>query len=268
MAISSRAAWAVGLLGVAGVVGPAYGQGDGAVRKAAGNGSAPAASAPKAEFRPTIVATIDLEAIVRGYEKYKFQVEQLKAESLAKQGQLKSVFAEAQQIAKEMEKLQQGSKDFNDRNNKLTELKAKLQAGQETLKREDEVKYVELMANTYKEAQEMTTAYARSRGIQCVLKIANEPMDSQNPDSVMAAMARPVMYSDPALDITRSVLYNLNKTYVEAGGPVVKAPAVGAATTDEATTPASAERTAPAASQGQGRPAGNTGRTAPPRGQK
>lgn len=245
MAKTSRAALAMGLgvLGIAGLVGVAYGQqGDGAVRKTSSNQAPVATSSTGKSTIP--IATIDLEAVLRGYEKTKFQVDQLKAESLAKQGQLKTVFAEAQAIAKEMEALQPASKDFKDRSNKLNELKAKLTAGKENLEGEDRMKYVEIMANSYKEAQEMTKSWATSRGIACVIKISNEPINTGDPDSVMAAMARPVMYSDATLDITRSVLWNLNKIYVDGGGPVVKTPAVGAATTDEATTPASA--TAPA----------------------
>jgi Skp family chaperone for outer membrane proteins len=243
MAISTRAGFAMGLglLGVAGLVSVTYGQqGDGSVRKAAGNG---AAAAAPATFPKAVIATIDLESVLRGYEKAKFLVDQLKAEQIAKDGQLKTVYTEAQQIAKEMDTLQPGSKDFKEREAKLTEFKLKLQAGSETLKREQQAKYVEIMANSYKEAQDMTRRYASGKGITCVLKNNSEPTKATDPDSVMAMMSQPVMYSDASLDITRSVLYNLNKEYTEAGGQIVKTP-VGEATTDDATKPASAERPA------------------------
>lgn len=242
MAKTSRAALAMGLgmLGIAGLVGVSYGQqGDGAVRKTAGN-TAPTAERTAAPSSAKIpIATIDLEAVLRGYEKAKFQVDQLKAESLAKQGQLKGIFSEAQQIAKEMESLQPASKDFKDRSGKLNEYKAKLTAGKENLEAEDRTKYIEIMANSYKEAQELTKSFATSRNISCVIKISSEPINTNDPDSVMAAMARPVMYSDATLDITRHVLYNLNKNYVDGGGQIVKTAPAGAATLDDATAPAS-----------------------------
>lgn len=246
MAISSRAALALGLgmIGVAALVGVTYGQqGDGGVKKAAGNGAQANGAAATPTPKPTVIATIDLEAVLRGYEKAKYQAEQLQAESLAKQGQLKSVAAEAQNLAKEMETLQQGSKDFKDRGQKLSELKAKFNAGKENLQAENQMKYVEMMAVCYKEAQDMTSRYAKSRGITCVLKTSSEPIKSEDPDSVMAAMARPVMYSDASLDITRSVLWNLNREYTDAGGPIAKNPP-GAATIDEAAAPASGEKPA------------------------
>lgn len=260
MTISPRAASAMGLglLGVAVVVSAAYAQqGDGAVRKTAGAGTA---TAPPASFPKAVVATIDLESVLRGYEKAKFLVDQLKAEGIAKEGQLKGVYTEAQQLAKELDALPPGTKDFKEREAKLTELKLKLQAGGETLKREQQAKYIEIMANSYKEAQVMTMRYATGKGITCVLKNNSEPVKSTDPDSVMAMMAQPVMYCDASLDITRSVLYNLNKEYTEAGGQIVKTP-VGEATTDDSARPASAERPAP------NRPAAPaTGRPAAPRG--
>ena len=181
---------------------------------------------------------------MRGYEKAKFQLSQLDAERLAKMGQLKSIVSEAQQVAKEMESLQAGSKDFKEREGKLTEYKLKLQSGEENMKRELQAKYVELLTNAYKEVQDMTRRYAGPRGITCVLKINSEPFKATDPESAMAAMAQPVLFVDGTLDITRSVLYNLNKEYTENGGQIVKTP-VGEATTDAATKPASTERTAP-----------------------
>ena len=249
MAKTTRAAllMGAGVMGIVGLASLSYGQqGDPKVRKT--DAPAIAAEKPAAAAKAAIpIATIDLEAVLRGYEKAKFQVDQLKAESLAKQGQLKGVFAEAQTVAKEMETLSPGSKDFKDRAAKLTEFKAKLQAGKETLEGEDRMKYVEIMASAYKEAQEMSTRYAESRNISCVIKISNEPINTNDPDSVMAAMARPIMYSHASLDITRSVLWNLNKVYTDAGGPIVKTAAVGEATTDEAAKPASATQAQPKA---------------------
>lgn len=245
MAISTRATLAMGfgLLGAAGLVSATYGQqGDGAVRKTSGNGAA-AAPATATTFPKASVATIDLEAVIRGYEKAKFQIDQLKAEGIAKAAQLQAIVSEAKQLVKEMETLQAGSKDFKEREAKLTEMKAKLTSGDETLKREQQARYVEILSNSYKDAQAMTQRYAESRGITCVLKNNAEPFKTSDPESAMAAMSQPVMYVDVNLDISRHVLHNMNQDYIRSGGQVVKTPTVGEATTDDATKPASAERT-------------------------
>src|SRR4051812_42297624 len=75
MAISSRAALALslGTVCAATLVGVTYGQqGDGAAKKSSGTG-APASSAPAPAPKPTVIATIDLEVVLRGYEKAKYQ---------------------------------------------------------------------------------------------------------------------------------------------------------------------------------------------------
>lgn len=250
MAISLRAGWAMGLgiLGAAALVGVSHGQNDGAVQKTASGGATASAKPPV----PAVLGSIDLESIFRGYEKAKFQMEQLKADSLTKEGQLKGIIAEAKQIAKEMETFQPGSKDFKDRDAKLTHLKADLQAVKESAERDGQAKYAEIMAVFYKEVQDMTMQVARAKGITYVVRVSTEAVNSQDPEGVMAAMARPVVYSDPSCDITRTVVYNLNLKYQKEGGPTVKTPP-GTATTDEAATPASATRTAvPAPAPGSG----------------
>ncbi|MDB5349894.1 MAG: hypothetical protein JWN86_1141 [Planctomycetota bacterium] len=252
MAISSRAGWAMGLgiLGVAALVSVSHGQGDGAVQKTAGK-----AAAPATKFVPAVVGSIDLEAVFRGYEKSKFHIEQLKAEGMAREGELKGFIAQAKGIAKEMEALQPGSKDFKDRDGKLTQLKANLQAVKESAEREGQAKYAEIMATFYKEVQAMTKIAAERKGISYVVRVSNEPLDSQDPEGVMAAMARPVVFSDPSTDITSWVLWNLNQAYIQSGGPVAKNPA-GTATTDEQAKPAAATRPVPRTATGTAAPSG------------
>ena len=244
MAISSRAGWALGLgmLGVAGLVSVSRGQGDGAVQKTSGTAPAGAsANRPK----EAVVGSIDLEAVFRGYEKVKFHMEGLQAEGMAKEGQLKGFMADARQTAKEMEQFQPGSTDFKTRSAKMTELKAKLESTKQTAEREMQERQIEIMGTFYKEVQAMTRAVAFQNGLTYVLRVSNEALDSANPEAVMAAMARPVVYADPTTDITRTVLYNLNLQYEKAGGQKAQAPVEDAGTAAPAAVPAAAPAAAP-----------------------
>ena len=259
MAISSRSVWALGLgiLGVGGLVGVSHGQqGDGDVKKAAAN---PSVTAPAPRPAATVVGSIDLEAVFRGYEKTKFHMEQLKAEALAKQGELKGYATEAQQVFEEMKNFQQGTADFKARDAKMTKLKANMTAVKETAEREGQAKYAEIMATFYKEVQEKTAQVAKSKGITYVVRVSNEAIDSQDPEGVMAAMARPVVYADPATDLTRWVVYNLNLTYQQNGGQIVKTPPAGAAETG-AESPATAPAARPPVPKAAARPAAGTPR--------
>ena len=270
MAISSRAGWALGLgvLGVAAWVGVSHGQGDGSVQKTSGNGTA----TTTAKAVPAVLGSIDLETVFRGYEKTKFHMEQLKADAMAKEGQLKGYIAQAKDVAKEMEALQPGSKDFKDRDAKLTQLKANLQAVKESAQREFGMKEGEIMATFYKEVQVMCSRVARAKGMTYIVRVQNEAINSQDPESAMSAMSRPVVWSDPTSDITTTVVWNLNQEYLKAGGPVVKNPA-GAAAVDEDTKPAAATGATRQAAPRTAAPAPRTaapagGRSAAPAGEK
>ncbi len=264
MAMSTRAGLAVGALGVASLVvavgvSTSHGQGDGEVRKA-GASAAPtrAAAAPT----PSVIGTIDMMTVFQGYEKAKFLTEGLKTEVLAKEGQLKGIAAEGKQIGKEMENYQPGTKDFKDRDAKLTQLRVKLEAEKQTAERETQLKQAEIIAIFQKEAQEMIARVAYSKGITHVLQVTNAPINTQDPDGVIAAMGRQVLYADPKTDITKTVLYNMNLEYQKAGGQVVKAPA-GAAEVNPAVEDPAADAPAarPAAkSAARPAPAGNSGR--------
>ena len=67
-----------------------------------------------------------------------------------------------------------------------------------------------------------------------VVKVSNEPITGANPNSVMAAMSKTVVYADPSSDVTNDVIYNLNLRYKKAGGVTPKA----ATATPAATAPA------------------------------
>ncbi len=267
MAISTRAGLTLGLaaLGVAVAVGVSHGQADPAVRKTASGASGAADKPAVVKLMPAVVGTIDVMSVFQNYEKTKFQMEQFKAEAMAKRAQLSAIAAEGKQIVKEMESFEQGSKDFKDRASKFTEIKAKLEATKQNAEMDGQVKQVEIMAVFHKEMKAMTEAVARMKGVTTVVAISSAPLNTQDPDSVMAAMSFPIVWADPNTDLTRHVLHNLNNRYIEAGNPVAKNTApVG--TADEAPATAPAARPAAAPGNANTRSAPSTGRGAAPAG--
>jgi len=220
MSVSTRAAWAVGfgLVGLAILVGPTLGQQqDSGVRKTnAGNAT------PKPPG-PTIIGTVDLDAVFKGYEKVKADSEEFKSAALVKKNELMKLMTEAQQEQEMLAKLAPGSVDSKKHENRITELKAQHQAGMESAEREFALKEAQALATLYKEIQAMVTAVAKYKGMTYVVKVSNEPISGANPNSVMAAMSKTVVYADPRNDLTNDVIYNLNRNYKPAGGAAPKA---------------------------------------------
>ena len=237
MVISARAILSLGFsaMGLGLLVAPALGQEqDGGVRRTANTAS----TAPVAPV-PPVIGTIDMDAVFKNYEKVKVSSEDFKAAAQARKADLMKIQAEAQQEAEMLAKYTQGTEDFKKHENRMTELKAKFEAGRETAERDFAAREAEAMATLYKEIQAMVARVAQWKKMTYIVKVSNQPISGGNPNSVMAAMANTIVYADPRNDITNDVVFNLNRMYKATGGTPAK-PAAGA------TTPAPAGGSAPA----------------------
>jgi outer membrane protein len=236
MVVSSRAVVAVGIA-LAGVgiasLNVAAQQADGSVRKAAtpANAAAPRTAAPAAAAPvPAVFGTVDIEAVFKNYDKVKAQQEEFKAAALAKHNELLKIQTEAQEEAAKLQKYTPNGVDAKKAEDHITQLKAQLEAGREQAQRDFALRESEMLATLYKEVQDMVAAVARHQGLTYVFQISNEPVSGSNPNSVMAAMSKTVVYSDPRNDITKAVTGYLNQRYKAAGGVAPKAAATQGAT--------------------------------------
>ncbi len=240
MVVSSRAIVAVGfgLVGLGCLASPAAAQGvDGTVRKAAGQAptQTSAASAPKPKAAlPAVIGTVDLKAVFDNYEKVKAQKEEFKAAAMAKSKDLMALQSEGQEEAQKLSKMTPNSVDAKKIEDHISEIKAKLEAGREQAQRDFALRESEMLATLYKEVQEMVQRIAEYKGMTYIVQVSNEQVSGSDPNSVMAAMAKTVVYSDPRADITKDVWHNLNLRYQAAGGTAPKAGANAA----RASTPA------------------------------
>lgn len=198
------------------------------------------------------IGSIDMDRVFKDYKKVKFTSEQLKSDALAKQAELQKLMAQMRQIAQELEGMAPGQPDFKAKETEITKLKAQLEAERESAQADFARREAEALATIYKEVQEMTAAVARQQAMTYVVKVSSEPVTGSDPNSVMAAMARSVVYFDPSMDVTNRVVYYLNQRYEAAGGAAPAATSNTAAPTDPAAKTTSA--TAPAAAPAQAPP--------------
>ena len=207
---------ALSLMGLAFLVGPSLGQQqDGSVRRTA----SPTKGAPMPpEPIPPIIGTVDIESVFNNYEKVKGLNKEFSAAMAARKNGLMKILSEAQSEAEMLAKLAPGTEDYRKHENKVTELKARHEAGREQAEREFTQRQAEMMATLYKEVQAMVSKIAVWRKMNYVLKISNQPVSGANPNSVMAAIASTMVYADPRNDITADVIHNLNLVYKRSMG--------------------------------------------------
>jgi outer membrane protein len=221
MVVSSRGILAIGLslTGVALLVGPSLGQQpDGSIRKSAGqsSGSPPTPVAP-------FIGTVDVEYVFKNYEKVKVANKEFNAAMLARKNDLMKIMSEAQQEAELMQRFNPGTEDYKKHEIRVTELKARHEAGREQAERDFALRQAESMATLYKEVQAMVALIAQWRKLNYVFRINNQPISGSDPNSVMAAISSNVVYADPRNDITNDVVHNLNRRYQATASPTTKA---------------------------------------------
>src|SRR5262249_3913322 len=158
----------------------------------------------------------------KNYEKFKVASKEFNAAMLARKNELMKIMAEAQEEAQLMSKLTPGQEDFTKHENRVTELKAKHEAGAGKDPRGIDPPGAENVATIYKEVQAMVARIAKWRKMNYVFKISNQPIAGTDPSSVMNAIQSTVVFADPANDITNDVIYNLNRLYEATAGPAAK----------------------------------------------
>jgi outer membrane protein len=191
------------------------GQQDDGVRRAANTAAAAPAPKPTA---PPVIGTIDMDRVLKDYEKFKFLGEEFQAQVLARKNELMKLSTDGQALMEQMNKFTPGSPDYKKFEDKITFLKAQMEAKKEQAEREFEMKQAESMATLYKEVQDMASRVAQWRKMNYVVKVSNTPITGGDPKSVMAAMSSTVLYSDPQNDITNDVVSFLNRQYRMKGG--------------------------------------------------
>jgi Skp family chaperone for outer membrane proteins len=243
---SSRAALAIGLglVGVAGFVAPLLGQ-DPALRQT-GTGSGTAAAQPAAPKPATqaAVATVDMNKVLKDYDRFRSAYEAFTAEAMVREGELRKLEAEARQQNEALQKLATGDLGQKKISDRITMLIAQFEAGKKQAQAEFAQKDAEMMATIYNEMQQMCARVATWRGYGMVVKYSSTPATGTDPDSIRATISNSVVYADPKLDITADVTKFLNQEYYKKGGQ----PPKGTANANAATQ-APANAAAPTATQ-------------------
>jgi Skp family chaperone for outer membrane proteins len=164
------------------------------------------------------IGSIDVDAVFQNYEKVKVFREELQALTQARRNELQKLTEEAQHEEELLAKFSPGTVDFKKHENRVTELKARYEVAREQANRESTVRQAQTTSTLYRELQEATAALAKARGLDYVIKVSPGIRFISEPNEVLAALNRSVVYADPRNNLTEDVVRELNRKF-KAPGP-------------------------------------------------
>jgi outer membrane protein len=171
---------------------------------------------------PVSIGTIDIDQVFKRYEKVKEVTDRFGEEHRIRKNELGKIMAVIEREAELVKKLAPGSFEHKKHEDKITDLKARYDAEREQAQHDFSRLESRNLVSLYKDIQEATTSVAKARGLTYVVKMTPEPTMDSDPNTVITAIKRSVVYADPRADITDEVVRVLNQ---RAKSPSITKPA-------------------------------------------
>jgi Skp family chaperone for outer membrane proteins len=158
---------------------------------------------------PAKIALVDVNNIFKQNSAFKEAMESLKTEAdgldkKMREGQI--VMAMSQN---DLKNLTPGSSEYAEMEEKIARLKTDLTLEAQTKRREMLIRQAKIYGQTYSEIAGEIAKCSAERKIDMVLRFMGDPVDSNNPDSILQEINKPVVYYDHKLDITPDILKTL-----------------------------------------------------------
>lgn len=175
---------------------------------------------------PHKVGLIDMAFLFSKYSKFEALRADLKAEIESADASLKARLEKIKGLQAEMKDLVPSSKDYTDREKQITELAAAAEAERKNLQRKFMREETKIYQTCYREVLDAVNKYAGIYKYTLIIRYSrDEAAEGDDPQKVMQALQRQVVFNRPEDDITDSVLRYLNREY--KGTPTTPAPRVG-----------------------------------------
>lgn len=160
----------------------------------------------------TAVGVVDLSRVLEEHQQFQTLREQMRSRVQGKETQLQSMMNEAKQLRDIQKDLDPNSADYRNNESKLTQLVAQIETFRQQTRRDLINEEATLYHDVYIQIRKVVEWVAQKRGIQLVLRVSNDPISPDNPEEVIKAVNRRVLYHDASLDLTGDVLSVLNRS--------------------------------------------------------
>lgn len=195
------------MIGLGWALGNAWGQGQGTTAKAA------------PDTTPHKIGLIDMAFLFSKYGKFEELRKDLKVEIDGADAQLKAELQKIQALQAEMKELTPTSKEYIDKEKRITEMAAAAEGQRKNMQRRFVREETKIYQQCYKETQDAVNKYAGLFHYTLIIRFSrDEAAEGDDPQKVMQSLQRQVVFNRPQDDITDKVLIYLNKQYKPAKG--------------------------------------------------
>jgi len=154
-------------------------------------------------------AVLDVGKVLQGYKQFQGDLESLKAE-VAKANQEVAVRqAEAESVAKELQGMQPGQPNFENKQLLLVRLQTELKQLVDRNRQQFVVREAGLYKQAYDQLRKRVSQFASEHGIRLVLRVNQGEVDARNPNAVLQSVNETVIYQN-GLDITNEIIRHIN----------------------------------------------------------
>jgi len=155
------------------------------------------------------VAVIDVSAVFKNCEAFKEGMDDLKQKLIQTEQEFNAESQEIQDLVEQLKSLDAQSEEYQRLEEDIVSRQSSLKVRMDRKKKEFMRLEAEVYSKTYRELQNAVEKYAKAHGIRMVIRYSDEPMDPNEPASVMKAVNRGIVFQDK-IDITEEIARWLN----------------------------------------------------------
>ena len=177
------------------------------------NAAQPGAQNAAPAVMPARIALLDLGRIFKEYKKFNVLADTLKADAKDREQTLVQFQNQMKRLVDERKTRKPDSPDFQALEKELAKTKAEMEYTRDSAQREFIRREAELYHTIYQEAIAEVNRLAHQHQLTLVLRFSSDEITAGDPQDVIKGINRWVLYSDPGMDLTQTVLNALNARY-------------------------------------------------------
>jgi len=158
------------------------------------------------------IALLDVNYIFKNHARFKDQMQDMKADVQRAEEKVKAERDRLNKLAEGLQEFRKGTQDYKNMETELAKGQADLAVQVNIQKNEFLQREATIYHNVYQEILQATDYYCKQNGVDMVLRFNGDPVDVQRPDSVLNFINKPVVWYQKNLDITPTILADLNRS--------------------------------------------------------